>query len=495
MNTADLHAEVAVLGSGPGGYSAAFRAADLGKKVVLIERHADLGGVCLNVGCIPSKALLHLARVIDEASSLSRHGVEFGAPGFDLDKIRAWKHAVVSRLTGGIATMARQRKVEVIHGTATLTSPSTMGIETAEGSKTLRFEHAIIAAGSRVTRIPGLPYDDPRLIDSTGALELPDVPERLLVVGGGIIGLEMATVYHALGSKITIVELLAGLIPGCDRDLVRPLYRRLRKRYENIHLETMVTAVEARAEGLEVSFERRPAAGVKKAADPSEAGQGNTMTATFDRILLAVGRGPNGRGIGAEAAGVRVNEYGFIPIDEQCRTNVPHIFAIGDVAGPPMLAHKASHQGHVAAEVTAGQKSAFDARAIPSVAYTDPEVAWVGLTETEAKAQGIKLGKGVFPWSANGRSLAIGRDEGRTKLLFDSANHRLLGAGVTGPGAGDLIAELALAIEMGADAQDIALTIHPHPTTSETISMSAEAFEGTITDLYLPRRGKRRGQR
>ncbi len=471
---ADIETQVVVLGSGPGGYSAAFRAADLGKRVALVERYADLGGVCLNVGCIPSKALLHLARVVDEAESFSDHGVDFGTPRFDLEKIRAWKDGVISRLTGGIATMAKQRKVEVIQGTGTFTSPHAMRIDTAEGPKTLAFEQAIIAAGSRVSRIPGLPYDDPRLMDSTGALELAEVPERLLVIGGGIIGLEMATVYHALGSRITVVELLDGLIPGCDRDLVRPLERRIKSRYENIYLETRVTGVIAREEGLEVGFEG------KKAPE----------TGTFDRILLAVGRSPNGRQIGAEAAGVAVDERGFIPVDGQCRTNVPHIFAIGDVAGGPMLAHKATHEGHVAAEVAAGEKSAFDARAIPSVAYTDPEVAWVGLTETEAKEQGIKLGKGVFPWSANGRSLAIGRSEGRTKLLFDDDTHRLVGAGIVGPGAGDLIAELALAIEMGADAQDIALTIHPHPTTSETVGMSAEAFEGTLTDLYLPRRRK-----
>ncbi len=484
--SADFAAEIVVLGSGPGGYSAAFRAADLGKRVALVERYADLGGVCLNVGCIPSKALLHLARVVEEAASLGEHGVDFGAPRFDLDRIRAWKASVVARLTGGIATMARQRKVEVIHGTGTFTSPHAMrissprrgtnGTQSTGGPKTLAFEQAIIAAGSRVARIPGLPYDDPRLIDSTGALELAGVPERLLVIGGGIIGLEMATVYHALGSKITVVELLDGLIPGCDRDLVRPLERRLKERYQDIYLKTRVTGVAAHDDGLEVRFEG------KKAPE----------TESFDRILLAVGRSPNGRQVGAEAAGVAVDERGFIAVDSQCRTNVPHIFAIGDVAGGPMLAHKATHQGHVAAEVAAGEKSGFDARAIPSVAYTDPEVAWVGLTETEARAEGLKLGKGVFPWSANGRSLAIGRSEGRTKLLFDATDHRLLGAGIVGPGAGDLIAELALAIEMGADAQDIALTIHPHPTTSETVGMSAEAFEGTLTDLYLPRRKPQR---
>ncbi len=469
MSAADLRAEVVVLGSGPGGYSAAFRAADLGKKVTLVERYPTLGGVCLNVGCIPSKALLHLAKVVDETRALAGHGVDFGTPIFDLGKIRAWKEGVVTRLTGGIATMAKQRKVEVVQGTGTFTSPHAMRIESAEGSKTLAFEQAIIAAGSRVTRLPGLPYDDPRLIDSTDALELSDVPERLLVIGGGIIGLEMATVYHALGSKVTIVELEGGLIPGCDRDLVRPLHRRLKDRYEDILLKTRVSRIEAREDGLEAHFEGQEAA-------------------LFDRVLLAVGRSPNGRQIGAEAAGVAIDERGFIPVDKQCRTNVPHIFAIGDVAGGPMLAHKATHEGHVAAEVAAGEKSAFDVRAIPSVAYTDPEVAWVGLTETEAKAQGLKLGKGAFPWAANGRSLAIGRSEGRTKLLFDPDSHRLLGAGIVGPGAGDLIAELALAIEMGADAQDIALTVHPHPTTSETVGMSAEAFEGTLTDLYMPPR-------
>ncbi|MCP3956272.1 MAG: dihydrolipoyl dehydrogenase [bacterium] len=471
----DLQVEVMVLGSGPGGYSAAFRAADLGKRVALVERYPTLGGVCLNVGCIPSKALLHLAKVIDETRHFSEHGVDFGAPRLDLDKIRAWKDAVVSRLVGGVGTMARQRKVEVVEGTGAFTSPHTLLVETADGPTTIGFEHAIIAAGSRVAQIPGFPYDDPRLMDSTGALELAEVPERLLVIGGGIIGLEMATVYHALGSRITVVELLDGLIPGCDRDLVRPLHKRLEQRYENIFLKTMVQSVEATGDGLEVRFEGANAPEID----------------VFDRILLAVGRRPNGHEVGAEAAGVAVDERGFISVDNQLRTNVPHIFAIGDVAGEPMLAHKATHEAHVAAEVIAGEKSAFDARVIPSVAYTDPEVAWVGVTETEAKARGVKLGKGNFPWAANGRSLAIGRDEGKTKLLFEADTDRVVGAGIVGPGAGDLIAELALAIEMGADAQDVALTIHPHPTTSETVGMAAEAFEGTLTDLYLPRRKKR----
>ena len=472
---ADLEVEVVVLGSGPGGYSAAFRAADLGKRVALVERYPTLGGVCLNVGCIPSKALLHLAKVVEEASYFSRHGVDFGAPSFDLEKIRSWKDSVVSRLTDGVGTMARLRKVEVVQGKGTFTASHEMRIETADGTRTLAFEQAIIAAGSRMTRIPGLPYDDPRLLDSTSALELADIPGRLLVIGGGIIGLEMATVYHALGSKITVVELLDGLIPGCDRDLVRPLHKHLEQRYENILLATRVQSIEARKDGLEVHFE----------GDQAPASE------LFDRILLAVGRRPNGHQIGAEAAGVNVDERGFIPVDAQRRTNVPHIFAIGDIAGEPMLAHKASHEGHVAAEVVAGERSAFDARAIPSVAYTDPEVAWVGVTETQAKARGVKLGKGNFPWSANGRSLAIGRDEGKTKLLFEPETDRIVGAGIVGPGAGDLISELALAIEMGADAQDIALTIHPHPTTSETVGLSAEAFEGTLTDLYLPRRKQR----
>ena len=471
---ADLEAEVVVLGSGPGGYSAAFRAADLGQRVVLVERYPTLGGVCLNVGCIPSKALLHLAKVVEEARFFADHGVVFAEPRLDLDRIRAWKDAVVGRLTGGVGGMARQRKVEVVQGSGRFTSPHTMRIETPDGARSLAFEHAIIAAGSRVTRIPGLPYDDPRLMDSTSALELAEVPERLLVIGGGIIGLEMATVYHALGSKITVVELLDGLVPGCDRDIVRPLQRSLEKRYENIFLGTKVARIESLERGLEAHFE-----GATSAAE------------TFDRVLLAVGRSPNGGEIGAELAGVEVDERGFIPVDRQLRTNVEHIFAIGDISGQPMLAHKATHEGHVAAEVIAGEKSAFDARAIPSVAYTDPELAWVGLTETEAKAQGIKLGKAVFPWSANGRSLAIGRDEGKTKLLFDEATDHLVGAGIVGPGAGDLIAEVALAIEMGAVAQDVALTIHPHPTTSETVGMAAEAFEGTLTDLYLPRRKKR----
>ena len=468
-----VHAEVLVLGSGPGGYTAAFRAADLGKKVVLVERYPVLGGVCLNVGCIPSKALLHMAKVVDEARHFKEHGVTFGPPQIDLDKLRAWKDGVVSRLTGGIATMARQRKVTVVEGTGQFTGPNSLSVTSTASQTTVTFDQAIIAAGSRVFRLPGFPYDDPRLMDSTSALELVDVPPRLLVIGGGIIGLEMATVYEALGSKVTIVELTPELIPGCDRDLVRPLQKRIAQRYENIFLKTKVSAIEARPEGLEVTFEG------EAGAPPKD---------TFDRVLLSIGRRPNGLEIGAEKAGVQVDERGFIPVDSQLRTNVPHIFAIGDIVGQPMLAHKAVHEGKVAAEVTAGEKSHFDARVIPSVAYTDPEVAWVGVTEGEAKSQGLDYGKGNFPWAASGRSLSIGRDEGRTKILFDRATKKVIGAGIVGPQAGDLIAELALAIEMGCDAEDIGLTIHPHPTLSETVALAAEVFEGTITDLYLPRK-------
>lgn len=475
LDPADLRAEVLVLGSGPGGYTAAFRAADLGKDVVLVERYPDLGGVCLNVGCIPSKALLHMAKILDEAKSFERHGIVFGAPQIDIDGVRDFKDSVVDRLTGGIATMAKQRKVRVVTGTGRLEGPHRMVVETPEGPRSIAFEQAILAAGSRVTRIPGLPYDDPRLIDSTGALELADVPERLLVIGGGIIGLEMATVYHALGSRITVVELLDRIIPGADRDIVRPLHRWIAERYEAIYLGTKVTRLEPRDDGLEAFF---------------EGGKDAPESAVFDRVLLAVGRRPNGHELGAEAAGVTVDERGFVPVDRQMRTNVPHIFAIGDLVGQPMLAHKAAHEGKVAAEVAAGEKSSFDAKAIPSVAYTDPEVAWVGLTEDEAKKDGKKVGKGRFPWAASGRSLSLGRDEGLTKILFDPDNGRVLGGAMVGPHAGDLIAEIALAIEMGADAQDLGLTIHPHPTLSETVGLSAEAFEGTITDLYLPKRKK-----
>lgn len=469
-----LRAEVLVLGSGPGGYTAAFRAADLGKRVVLVERYPSLGGVCLNVGCIPSKALLHMAKVVDEARNFKDHGVAFSPPTIDLGQLRAWKDGVVSRLTEGIASMAKQRGVNVVEGTGRFTSPHTLAVEGgASGPTTVEFEQAIVAVGSRVFRLPGLPYDDPRLMDSTGALEIQEVPKRLLVIGGGIIGLEMATVYEALGSRITIAELTPTLIPGCDRDLVRPLQKRIAGLYENIFLNTKVSGIEPRDEGLEVFFE-------------GEAGA--PASDTFDRVLLSIGRRPNGDQIGAEHAGLAVDGRGFLAADRQMRTNVPHIFAIGDVVGQPMLAHKATHEAKVAAEVAAGEKSSFDARVIPSVAYTDPEVAWVGLTELEAKEKGIKYGKGNFPWAASGRSLALGREEGRTKILFDNDTKKVLGAGIVGPLAGDLIAEMALAIEMGCDAEDIGLTIHPHPTLSETVALAAEAFEGTITDLYLPRK-------
>jgi dihydrolipoamide dehydrogenase len=469
----DFDAEVVVLGAGPGGYTAAFRAADLGRKVVLVERWPTLGGVCLNVGCIPSKALLHAAKVIAESKEMGHHGISFAPPTVDIDALRGWKDSVVRKLTGGLTGLAKARKVTVVQGVGRFTSLNQLEVTQADGGrKTVSFEQAIIAAGSEVVQLPFIPHDDPRVIDSTGALELGGVPKRLLVIGGGIIGLEMATVYHELGAKVTIVELMDQIIPGADKDIVTPLHKRIAKQYENIFLKAKVTRVEARPEGLVVSFE------------------GGTAPATdiFDRILVAVGRRPNGKAIGAENAGVIVDERGFIPVDRQQRTNVPHIFAIGDVVGQPMLAHKAVHEGKVAAEAASGQKSFFDARVIPSVAYTDPEVAWVGLTENEAKAKGIKYGKGVFPWAASGRSLALGRDEGSTKLLFDEATHRVLGCGIVGPGAGELVAEAGLAIEMGADATDIGLTIHAHPTLSESIGMAAEMYEGTITDLIAPKK-------
>ena len=470
---ADLHAEVLVLGAGPGGYTAAFRAADLGAKVVLVERWNVLGGVCLNVGCIPSKALLHAAKVVDEAADMAEHGISFGAPKVDLDKLRDWKTGVVQRLTGGLGTMAKQRKVTVVTGLGAFASPNTLEVTGDDGKKVISFDKAIIAAGSEPVTLPFIPHDDPRVIDSTGALELADIPKRLLVLGGGIIGLEMATVYMALGSKVTIVELMDQIIPGADRDIVTPLSKRLTKKVEAILLKTKVTAVKAEANGLRVTME----------------GDG-TREDVFDKILVAVGRKPNGRLIAAEKAGVTVDERGFIPVDKQMRTNVGHIFAIGDVVGQPMLAHKATHEAKVAAEVACGHKSAFDAKVIPSVAYTDPEVAWVGVTENEAKAQGLKFGKAVFPWAASGRALSLGRDEGLTKAIFDEESKRLIGVGIVGVGAGDLIAEAALAIEMGADAEDIGMTIHPHPTLSETIGMAAELFEGTITDLIPPKKRK-----
>jgi dihydrolipoamide dehydrogenase len=463
--------QLLVLGSGPGGYTAAFRAADLGLRVTLIERWPDLGGVCLNVGCIPSKALLHAAKVIEDVEEMSSRGIAFGAPEIDLPKLRAWKSSVVKKLTGGLRLLAKQRKVEVIQGVGRFLGPHVLEVMGNSGSERIRFEQCIIAAGSEAIRLPGLPAD-PRIMDSTDALELPEFSGGLLVIGGGIIGLEMACVYDALGSQVSVVELTSQLMTGCDPDLVRPLERRIRSRYEQVLLGTRVTGIEPLAEGLRVSFEGA------KAPAPQ----------VYGRVLVAVGRSPNGKLIGAESAGIQVSDRGFIPVDKQLRTNVPHIFAIGDIAGPPMLAHKAMHEAKVAAEVAAGQRRAFDVRAIPSVAYTDPEVAWVGLTELEAKARGVAVEKGTFPWAANGRSLSLGRDEGMTKLLFDPETHRLLGAGIVGTNAGELISELALAIENGCDAADIGLTVHPHPTLSETVAGAADAVEGTLTDLYIPAR-------
>ena len=472
IGDSDMHAEVVVLGSGPGGYTAAFRAADLGKQVILIEKYDSIGGVCLNVGCIPSKALLHTAQIISEAEEMSAHGVTFDKPKIDIKKLAAFKNKVIGQLTGGLAGLAEKRKVQIITGVGTFTSPKTIAVTGSDGTTTISFDDAIIAAGSKVMRIPGLPYDDERLMDSTGALELADIPKRLLVIGGGIIGLEMATVYDALGSSVSIVELSPGLIPGCDRDLVRPLEKRVKKRYENIWLNAKVTDIKALKGGLKVSFE----------------GKGVPETDTFDRVLLAVGRSPNGRDVGAENAGVIVDERGFIPVDKQQKTNVAHIYAIGDIVGQPMLAHKATHEGKTAAEVIAGMKSFFDAKTIPSVAYTDPEVAWMGITEEQARADGIEYEKGAFPWAASGRSLSNGRNEGLTKVLFDKDSHRIIGAGMVGTNAGELIAEAVLALEMGADVEDIALTVHPHPTLSETFNFAAEVAEGTCTDIYIPKR-------
>jgi len=462
----DRDAQVVVLGAGPGGYTAAFRAADLGLKTILIERHERLGGVCLNVGCIPSKALLHAARVLAETEEMAAHGISFGQPSLDLQKLIGWKASVVDRLTKGVDALARQRQVEVVHGEARLTGPSSISV----GEREITFENCIIAAGSRSATIPGLPQD-PRIIDSTDALSPAFVPGRLLVIGGGIIGLEMATVYDALGSKVTVVEMLEQLIPGCDPDLVRPLHKRITARYEAIHLGARVAGVRAQRNGLKVEID----------------GVGARI---FDQILVAVGRVPNGREIGAAAAGVEVDERGFIAVDAQMRTGVPGIHAIGDIVGGPMLAHKATHEGKVAAEVIAGQRVEFDARAIPSVAYTDPEVAWMGLTEVTARAEGVEYEKAVFPWTASGRALALGRDDGLTKLLLEPGSRRVLGAGMVGIGAGELIAETVHALEMGADAQDIALTVHPHPTLSETVGLAAELGADTITDLIAPARSR-----
>ena len=464
-------AELVVIGAGPGGYTAAFRAADLGMDVVLIERWPTLGGVCLNVGCIPSKALLHAAKVIDEAEAMAEHGVVFGKPRIDALKLRDWKNEVVGKLTGGLSTMAKQRKVRVIEARAQFESANRLRLDNDES---VDFEKCIIAAGSEPVMLPNLP-DDPRIVDSTGALELAPLPKRLLVVGGGIIGLEMACVYAALGTEVSVVELMDSLMPGTDKDLLRPFLKVVKDRYDAIMTSTKVTGMRATVPGIEVAFEgdKAPSVGV------------------YDRVLISVGRRANGDKLGAEKAGVQVDERGIFSVDKQMRTNVPHIFAIGDLAGGPMLAHKATHEAKVAAEVAHGDKSFFDARTIPSVAYTDPEIAWVGLTETEAKEQGIEYEKAQFPWAASGRALSIGRSEGFTKLLFDPKTDRVLGGAIVGPSAGDLIAEIGLAIEMGADATDIGLTIHPHPTLSETVAFTAEAFEGTLTDLYIPKKRKR----
>ena len=469
---ADINAEVVVLGAGPGGYTAAFRAADLGKKVVLIERYEVLGGVCLNVGCIPSKALLHTAQIINEADHMKANGVTFGKPKIDLAGINGFKNKVVGKLTGGLSGLAKQRKVTVVHGVAEFIDQNNIQVDKGGEVTRVKFEHCIIAAGSQSTEIPSFPNDDPRLVDSTGALELVNVPKKLLIVGGGIIGLEMATVYHALGSEITVVEFMDTLIPGCDKDLLRGLTKIISKRYKAIHLKTKVSGIKAQKNGLKVTFEG------DKAPAP----------ALFDKVLVAVGRRPNGHKIGADKAGVNVDEAGFITVDKQMRTNASNIFAIGDIVGNPMLAHKATHEGKVAAEVIAGMKSYFEPLTIPSVAYTDPEIAWMGLSEAEAKAQGVEYEKGAFPWAASGRSLGIDRDEGMTKVLFDKESKRIIGAGIVGPNAGELIAEAVLALEMGADAEDIGLTIHPHPTLSETFNFAAEMAEGTITDLYIPRK-------
>jgi dihydrolipoamide dehydrogenase len=477
---ADLECGMLVLGAGPGGYSAAFRAADLGMKTVIVERYPALGGVCLNVGCIPSKALLHVAAVMDETKALADHGIAFGAPQVDLDRLRGWKEKVVGKLTGGLSGMAKARKVEIVRGVGQFLDPHHVEVELTEGpaqaktgaKKVIRFSHAIVAAGSQVVRLPFIP-EDPRVLDSTQALELASAPKRMLVIGGGIIGLEMGTVYSTLGARLDVVEMLDGLMPGADRDLVRVWEKVNKHRFDRIMVATRTTKVEAKPDALWVSFE-----GANAPAGPQP----------YDAVLMSVGRAPNGRKIAAEKAGIAVTDRGFISVDTQMRTNVPHIYAIGDIVGQPMLAHKAVHEGHVAAEAAAGQKSFFDARVIPSVAYTDPEVAWVGLTEDDAKAKGVRVEKGLFPWAASGRAIANGRDEGHTKLLFDATTHRIVGGGIVGTHAGDLIGEIALAIEMGADALDIGRTIHPHPTLCESVGLAAEAFEGVCTDLPPPRR-------
>ena len=468
----DIHADVAILGAGPGGYTAAFRAADLGKKVILIERYPVLGGVCLNVGCIPSKALLHMAKVVTDAEETIHAGVNFNTPKLELDKLRKWKESIIEKLTNGLTALAKKRNVEVIQGNGKFITPNMISVNTPNGQKTVSFEYCVIAAGSSVVHPPGIIQNDPRIIDSTGALELEDIPKRMLIIGGGIIGLEMATIYDAFGSKVSVVEMKDQLISGADKDLIKPLYRRIKKRYEAIYLKTKVSEINPQKDGLKVTFE----------------GEESPGTQTYDRILVAVGRRPNGHAIEAENAGVHVTKQGFIPVDSQLRTNVPNIFGIGDIVGEPMLAHKATHEGKLAAEIIAGQKAAFDGRTIPSVAYTDPEIAWMGLTEIEAKKQGIDYEKASFPWAASGRAIAMGRDEGMTKLLFDKNTRRLLGAGIVGINAGELISETVLALEMGTDMEDISLTIHPHPTLSETINFAAEIAEGSITDLYMPKK-------
>ena len=471
--TPDLIYEVAILGSGPGGYTAAFRASDLGKKVILIERYSTIGGVCLNVGCIPSKALLHTAKVITDAEDTAHHGVTFSKPEIDLEQLRNWKsNKVIKKLTMGLSQMAKQRNVEIMEGTGVFLSPHQIEVTLADKSKkVISFDSAIIAAGSQPTSIPGTP-DDPRIMDSTGALELKDIPKKLLIIGGGIIGLEMGTVYDALGSSVSVVELTDGLIQGCDRDIVKPLQKRMEKRFENIWLETKVTKIDAKKEGIVVHFE----------------GSNAPKETTFDRVLVSVGRKPNGHTIEAAKAGVNVDEQGFIATNKQMKTNVDHIYAIGDIIGEPMLAHKATHEGKIAAEVIAGEKVEFQAMTIPSVAYTDPEIAWAGITEEEAKAKNIEIEKATFPWAASGRAISTNRTEGMTKLIFDKKTNRIIGAAIVGTNAGELIAETVLSIEMGADAHDIGLSIHPHPTLSESVAMASEIKEGTITDLYIKKK-------
>ena len=468
----ELETEVLVLGGGPGGYTAAFRAADLGKKVTLVERYPVIGGVCLNVGCIPSKALLHMAQIIHEVDEVEHHGISYGKPSFDLDKIRKWKESVTQTLNTGLAGLIKQRKITLVHGVGSFDSANSLIVETDKGSQKINFQSAVIAAGSQATKIPVFPNDDPRLWDSTDALNLQEIPKKLLIVGGGIIGLEMATVYHALGSEISVVELMDQIIPGCDADLVRPLQKRIKKQYKNIWLETKVEEIKALKKGLKVTF----------------SGGSAPESETFDAVLVAVGRRPNGLKIDADKAGVNVDEMGFINVNKQQQTNVAHIFAIGDIAGNPMLAHKAVHEGKVAAEVISGIKAGFDALTIPAVAYTDPEVTWMGLTENQAKQDGIEYEKASFPWAASGRSLSLGRNEGLTKILCDKETGRILGAGMVGPNAGELIAEAVLALEMGADAEDIGLSIHPHPSLSETFGFAAEMITGTITDLYIKKK-------